>query len=156
MAASANQALTRRRHARAWICICIVVAEARDGGVEPTTFGSGGPFAECRPLPVASDALGDTQETACPTVGLVGSFRGNSGADRCKTVHAIGRLRGLPGRVNDLLSVREIAARLGVSTATVYRLCDRGELPHVRISNAIRFAPADLAEFIARTRRPCS
>jgi excisionase family DNA binding protein len=55
--------------------------------------------------------------------------------------------------VNDLLSVREIAARLGVSTATVYKLCDRGELPHVRVSNSIRIAPADLAEFIARMRR---
>jgi excisionase family DNA binding protein len=57
--------------------------------------------------------------------------------------------------VNDLLSVREIAARLGVSTATVYRLCERAELSHVRVSNAIRVAPADLIEFIARKRRPC-
>ena len=51
-----------------------------------------------------------------------------------------------------LLSVREVAARLGVSTATVYKLCERGELPHVRVSNAIRIAPADLVDFIARGR----
>ena len=31
-------------------------------------------------------------------------------------------------------------------------LCDRGELPHVRIGNAIRIAPADLAAFMARQR----
>src|SRR5437764_1318697 len=31
-----------------------------------------------------------------------------------------------------LLTVREAAERLAVSTATVYALCDRGEFPHVR------------------------
>ena len=49
-----------------------------------------------------------------------------------------------------MLSVREIAARLGVSTATVYSLCERGELPHVRVSNAIRIAPTDLVTFVAQ------
>ena len=39
-----------------------------------------------------------------------------------------------------LLTVQEVAEQLQVSTATVYRLCDRGELAHVRISNAIRIA----------------
>jgi excisionase family DNA binding protein len=63
-------------------------------------------------------------------------------------------LKSIPGGAGHLLSVREIAARLGVSTATVYKLCDCGELPYVRVSNAIRVAPADLAEFIARNRRP--
>ena len=43
-----------------------------------------------------------------------------------------------------------MAERLGVCRDTVYRLCDRGELLHVRIGNAIRIAPADLAEFIAQ------
>jgi hypothetical protein len=36
-----------------------------------------------------------------------------------------------------------------VSTFTVYGLCDRGELRHVRVSNAIRIAPADLAAYLA-------
>jgi hypothetical protein len=34
----------------------------------------------------------------------------------------------------------------------VYALCARGELPHVRILNAIRIAPADLDAFIAWKR----
>jgi len=34
------------------------------------------------------------------------------------------------------------------STFTVYGLCDRGELPHVRVADAIRIAPADLAAFL--------
>jgi len=48
--------------------------------------------------------------------------------------------------------VREVAERLSVSTATIYTLCERGELPHVRISNAIRIEPAGLEEFISRRR----
>lgn len=48
-----------------------------------------------------------------------------------------------------LLTVRQVAERLGVSAATVYVLVARGELAHVRVSNAIRVAPADLEAFIA-------
>jgi excisionase family DNA binding protein len=55
---------------------------------------------------------------------------------------------------DDLLSVAEVARRLGMSTFTIYALCERSELPHVRVSNAIRIAPTDLAAFIARARRP--
>ena len=48
-----------------------------------------------------------------------------------------------------LLSVRAVAAHLGVSTATVYKLVASGDLPHARVSNAIRIAPADLEAQIA-------
>jgi excisionase family DNA binding protein len=51
------------------------------------------------------------------------------------------------------LSVREVAERLGVSPPIVYRLAERGELPHVRISNALRFEPAAVAAFIAGCRK---
>jgi excisionase family DNA binding protein len=49
--------------------------------------------------------------------------------------------------------VKQVAARLGICAATVYTLTERGELPHVRISNAIRFEPADLEAFIAARRK---
>jgi excisionase family DNA binding protein len=52
-----------------------------------------------------------------------------------------------------MLTVREVAAALQVSTATVYALCERGELPHLRVSNAIRVTPADLAAFVTGRRR---
>jgi len=58
-----------------------------------------------------------------------------------------------PVALERLLTAAEVAVRLRVCRATAYALCDRGELPHVRVSNAIRITPADLAEFIARTRR---
>jgi excisionase family DNA binding protein len=52
-----------------------------------------------------------------------------------------------------LLTVRDVAAQLGVCTATVYRLVGEGQLPHVRVLNAIRVAPNDLAAFIGAQRR---
>jgi excisionase family DNA binding protein len=51
------------------------------------------------------------------------------------------------------LTVREVAAELGVCTATVYRLFDRGELPHVRILDSIRVAHHDLRQFIEARRK---
>jgi excisionase family DNA binding protein len=52
-----------------------------------------------------------------------------------------------------LLSVRQVAELLGVSTATVYRLCERGDLQHFRISNAIRVSVNDLSAFLAEQRQ---
>jgi excisionase family DNA binding protein len=59
-------------------------------------------------------------------------------------------LRALSGPA--LLTVREVAEQLQQSTAEVYRLCERGDLAHVRVSNAIRVLPTDLAAYIARSR----
>jgi excisionase family DNA binding protein len=42
------------------------------------------------------------------------------------------------------LTVREVAARLRVSAATVYSLCAQGKLPHARVSNAIRIDVNDV------------
>jgi excisionase family DNA binding protein len=58
-------------------------------------------------------------------------------------------LRAIEGGTRDLLTVRDVAQRLSVSTATVYKLIERGVLPHVRVSNAIRVAPDDLARFLS-------
>jgi excisionase family DNA binding protein len=65
---------------------------------------------------------------------------------------ATGRLPALEGGAGRLLTVRETAERLAVSTATVYGLCERDEFLHVRVSNAIRIAPDDLVAFLARPR----
>jgi len=48
-------------------------------------------------------------------------------------------VQGILGR---LLTVGEVAARLRVSRATVYRLVRLGGIPALRVSNAIRI-PAD-------------
>jgi excisionase family DNA binding protein len=48
------------------------------------------------------------------------------------------------------MTVPEVAARLGISRSTVYLLCERGELRHVRVSNAIRVPGVAVAEYLRR------
>jgi excisionase family DNA binding protein len=48
-----------------------------------------------------------------------------------------------------MLTVRGAARQLGVSTATVYKLCARGDLAHVRVLNALRIPTAALAAFLS-------
>jgi excisionase family DNA binding protein len=43
------------------------------------------------------------------------------------------------GDADCLLTVAEMARRLRMSKATVYKLVAEGKLPHVRVGNAIRF-----------------
>jgi excisionase family DNA binding protein len=54
---------------------------------------------------------------------------------------------------NLLLTVKEAAARVKTSTATVYALCESGRLAYARIStHVIRIAAADLEAYV-RGRR---
>ena len=48
-----------------------------------------------------------------------------------------------------LLRVRDVAARLDVSTATVYKLAHSGVMPFVRILGSLRFRSKDLESFIS-------
>jgi excisionase family DNA binding protein len=52
--------------------------------------------------------------------------------------------------IEQLLSVRQVAAHLGICMATVYKWAASGVLPHVRLVNLIRVRPEDLARFITR------
>ncbi|HTS81482.1 MAG TPA: helix-turn-helix domain-containing protein [Myxococcaceae bacterium] len=56
------------------------------------------------------------------------------------------------GVVDGLLSVHEVASLLRVHPSTVYGLCERGQLVHIRVSNAIRIAAEDVRAFL-RSRR---
>jgi excisionase family DNA binding protein len=61
-------------------------------------------------------------------------------------------VRDLPpdsGPHERLLTVRQVAARLGVSAALVYRLCETKELQSLRIGGALRFHEAALQSFLA-------
>jgi excisionase family DNA binding protein len=51
-----------------------------------------------------------------------------------------------------LLTAREVANVLRVSTRTVYALCERGELQHVRVMNAVRIGRAAVAAFVESRR----
>ena len=46
------------------------------------------------------------------------------------------------------VTVAQVAAELGVSRMTVYRLADRGELPALRVGRSVRFTRADVDAFL--------
>jgi excisionase family DNA binding protein len=52
-----------------------------------------------------------------------------------------------------LLTVREVASLLRVCRATVYSLCEHGELAHTRVGASIRIHCADVQLFVRRQRR---
>src|SRR5512137_1390950 len=56
-------------------------------------------------------------------------------------------------RMQPLLSVRQVAVLLGMCSATVYRMCERGELMHFRVRNSIRVPVVALKVYLARARR---
>jgi excisionase family DNA binding protein len=58
-------------------------------------------------------------------------------------------LRVLWGGRDRLLKIADVAEHLGVCNATVYGLCERGELPYVCLVNSMRIRPRDLEEFVA-------
>ncbi len=47
-----------------------------------------------------------------------------------------------------LLTIPDVARRLGLSPSTVRRLVRRGELPRIRVGRSVRFREADLTELI--------
>jgi len=59
-------------------------------------------------------------------------------------------LRVIWGGRDRLLRVAEVAEQLAVCDATVYRLCERAELPFVWIGNSMRIRPDDLRAFLDR------
>jgi Helix-turn-helix domain len=63
------------------------------------------------------------------------------------------KLVALTGERERLLSVGEVADHLGGSTATVYKLCSRGDLGHLLVLNSIRVRLADLVSFINGSAR---
>ena len=51
-----------------------------------------------------------------------------------------------------LLTVKQTAQRLAVSTRLVRRLLQSGELPCVRVAGAVRVAESDLHDYVANNR----
>ena len=61
-------------------------------------------------------------------------------------------MRVIDGGREHLLTLREVAAKLQISTATAYKLVAQKHLVHIRVSNAIRVARADLEAFVEGQR----
>ena len=68
-------------------------------------------------------------------------------------VQAEGGGSGASTTLGPYLTAREVANLLRVSIVTVYRLCETGQLPHVRVCNAIRVDEGDLRTFLRNETR---
>jgi excisionase family DNA binding protein len=53
-----------------------------------------------------------------------------------------------PVELPEVLLVSEVAELLRVHPSTVYALCDRGELPHLKVSGCIRSHRAGVEDFV--------
>ena len=74
-------------------------------------------------------------------------------ADFRRSFHAPVMQEKVTVSASSLLTVKEAAERLKVSTATVYALCEAGLLPYVRIStHSIRIADVDLKAYVVACR----
>ena len=118
-------------------------------------------MAGCTGLePVASGVTGREPDVAASgnssqPSGMLGN-RSARNTDFCPGLGGLFRRRVTPGLQSirseevmwtRLLSVRETASLLRVSTSTVYKLCAEGRLQHVRVSNAIRISEAALRRY---------
>ena len=51
-----------------------------------------------------------------------------------------------------LLTARQAAARLAISTRKLWELSNRGEIPVIRVDRAVRYDPSDLAAYVDSQR----
>lgn len=52
--------------------------------------------------------------------------------------------------MSNLLTVRDIATRLRVSTWTIRRWCNRGSIPFLKFEGAVRFEPSQIENWLTR------
>jgi excisionase family DNA binding protein len=133
------------------------IAARHRGFVEPLTYGSGVELNESAARSSGSQVVGIVRKGKAASVHRSQPLAPNRSPFGPPVVQrAVGRgssLRVAPGGVERLLSVSEVAELLGVCTAIVYSLVARGELPHVRVSNAIRISERDLARYVGAKRK---
>src|SRR5712691_6128512 len=77
--------------------------------------------------------------------------RGDSTPIRC--TH-LALTRAGKARSEPLLTVRDVAGRLGIGRSQVYELINSGQMESVAIGRVRRVSPASLAEFISKPAEP--
>ena len=110
---------------------------ARLAGVEPAARGFEVRRRELTALPAASRSVTLRRVGDSPTSPNVSPRPANHGQFAALVLQ-------------EFLSPKEAAQRLGVNRETIYRLCARGELPHMRVGSALRI---ELARYVDKSRR---
>src|SRR5262249_11738046 len=107
--------------------------------------------------PLAPEAIETNMQTVadCSQVVANPSDSASSDLQRLSANCLISRQQGAPvgapffEPAERLLRVRDVAAHLDVSTATVYKLAPSGVMPFVRILGSLRVRSKDLESFIS-------
>ena len=108
-------------------------------GLEPATYGLRSGTGANPAEPEESPSFTSRTVTASATSPHVPTRPDNHGQFAALVLHGSGRL----------VSPKEAAERLGIKRSTVYTLCAKGELPHVRVGSLLRI---DLDAFLAMQR----
>ena len=53
-------------------------------------------------------------------------------------------------KVQPTLTLQDAASEMGISGETVRKLCDSGEIPHIRVGKFYRIKPADINAYLER------
>jgi excisionase family DNA binding protein len=126
-----------------------MITETDPTGVQPSRgFAENTENFVTRLLPTSRGARPE-EAAAGPNTGAHGA---PNTAPACDTTPTLADLELLYRGRDRLLRAAEVAEQLGVSTATVYKICKTGELPHIRIIDTIRVRSDDLAEFVVVRR----
>jgi excisionase family DNA binding protein len=120
-------------------------------GFEPATPWSRTKWSPRPTVTNDSQTIGTVEVSAEPAVHPSQPFTGSA---KDFVTRLLPATPGLAATTVPLLTVREVAERLGVSRAKVYKLCEKGTLPHIQLANVIRFDPAVLDAFLAGAPRP--
>ena len=56
-------------------------------------------------------------------------------------------------RLDELMTVAEVAAYLRVKPLTIYRLVERGQMPGIKVGDLWRFKERDLERWLERQKR---
>ena len=129
------------------------ITSGEGGGVQPSQpFAANERNFTTHLLPESETAPGATSARVGPPSDEVPGWGhvAPGTAPRVRTTPTTADLVSYWGGRYRLLRVREVAERLGVSNATVYGLCERGELAYVWVVTSMRIRPDDLGEFVAR------
>ena len=108
-------------------------------GLEPATYGLRSGTGANPAEPEESRSVTFRGVTASAPSPNVPTHPANHSQFAALVLHGSGRL----------VSPKEAAERLGIKRSTVYTLCAKGELPHVRVGSLLRI---DLDAFLARQR----
>jgi excisionase family DNA binding protein len=108
-------------------------------GLEPGTYGLRSGRAQNTTEPEESRSVTFREVTDSATSPNVPPRPANPDPFAALVLHGSGRL----------VSPKEAAERLGIKRSTVYTLCAKGELPHVRVGSLLRI---DLDAFLAMHR----